>query len=401
MVVGIKNIKFNAWEPLLIKQIDDTRKNEKSMFIKIFAIKGVGEAISNMIPMFALIIVIWVHNATHDTRLSVGDMFYIIMVVGQLVRPFTLMVYSLLTIASSIISLERFKQINSLDDLNEQPNETTLPLGSVIITNATFSWTSPQVEAIFSQSKHNSSNNSHNNNKKDSNNTQKDNNSNNNHDSQDKDKDNSSPLVLSGISLSLLPASFTVVLGKVGSGKSALLFACLDELVRVSGLVSKHGRVGFVPQEAFLVNDTLKQNVLFGHAFDEIRYRRAVTVAQLDADLHELPGGEETEIGERGINLSGGQKQRVMLARAVYCESEIYLVDDCLSALDAGVGQRVWEDVLCGEMRGKTRLLATHHLHRLADSRIDNIILLKDGQIVAQGKFEELKEKSEYIEFAH
>lgn len=108
MVVGIKNIKFNAWEPLLIKQIDDTRKNEKSMFIKIFAIKGVGEAISNMIPMFALIIVIWVYNATHDTRLSVGDMFYIIMVVGQLVRPFTLMVYSLLTIASSIISLERF-----------------------------------------------------------------------------------------------------------------------------------------------------------------------------------------------------------------------------------------------------------------------------------------------------
>lgn len=195
-----------------------------------------------------------------------------------------------------------------MDDLNEQPNDTTLPLGSLIITNATFSWTSTQVDAIFSLSKHNSSNNSHNNNKKDSNNTQKDNNSNNNQDSQDKDKDNSSPPVLSDISLTLLPASFTVVLGKVGAGKSALLFACLDELVRVSGRVSKHGRVGFVPQEAFLVNDTLKQNVLFGHAFDETRYRRAVTVAQLDADLHELPGGEETEIGERGINLSGGQK---------------------------------------------------------------------------------------------
>lgn len=285
-----------------------------------------------------------------------------------------------------------------MDDLNEQPNDTTLPLGCLIITNATFSWTSPQVDAIFSQSKHNSSHN-----KKDPSNTQKDNNSNINQGSQDKDedKDTSSPPVLSDISLTLMPSSLTVVLGKVGAGKSALLFACLDELVRVSGRVSKHGRVGFVPQEAFLVNDTLKQNVLFGHAFDETRYRRAVTVAQLDADLHELPGGEETEIGERGINLSGGQKQRVMLARAVYCESEIYLVDDCLSALDAGVGQRVWEDVLCGEMRGKTRLLATHHLHRLADSRIDNIILLKDGRIVAQGKFEELKEKPEYIEFAH
>ena len=304
-----------------------------------------------------------------------------------------------------MISLERFQQINSLDDLNEQPNDTSLPIGSLTITNATFSWSSPQVDAIFAQpSKHTNDQTNKNATNKDQTSQQALQGQQQGQQGQQRlgqDTPKSSPPVLSDISLALSPASFTVVLGKVGAGKSALLFACLDELVRVSGRVAKHGRVGFVPQEAFLVNDTLKQNVLFGNAFDEARYRRAVRVAQLEADLHELPGGEETEIGERGINLSGGQKQRVMLARAVYCESEVYLVDDCLSALDAGVGQRVWEEVLCGEMGGKTRLLATHHLHRLADSRIDNIILLKEGRIVAQGKYDELKEKPEYIEFAH
>lgn len=108
------------------------------------------------------------------------------------------------------------------------------------------------------------------------------------------------------------------ICGQVGSGKSSLLLAALGQLKMTQGHISREGSCAYVSQQAWIVNTTLKENILFGNQFDAKRYYQALTVCNLKEDINMLPGGDETEIGERGINLSGGQKQRIALARALY-----------------------------------------------------------------------------------
>lgn len=124
-------------------------------------------------------------------------------------------------------------------------------------------------------------------------------------------------------------------MGEVGSGKSSLLLSCLRELDIKKGRVRSNGKIAHVPQSAFLLNDSFKDNITFGMEYKQLKYEETLIKCRLTDDLETFPGGDTTEIGERGINLSGGQKQRVSLARAVYSEADIYLIDDALSALDA------------------------------------------------------------------
>ena len=150
------------------------------------------------------------------------------------------------------------------------------------------------------------------------------------------------------------------IVGIVGSGKSSLLYSALGELEITSGSVKKNGALAFVPQSVFLVNDTIKNNILFGKEYEEDKYINAVVKSGFFADLKNLASQDMTEIGERGINLSGGQKQRIALARALYAFADIYLMDDVLSALDAEVGKFVFDNLICGDLQGKTRILVTH-----------------------------------------
>ncbi|KAI8865339.1 P-loop containing nucleoside triphosphate hydrolase protein, partial [Ramicandelaber brevisporus] len=147
----------------------------------------------------------------------------------------------------------------------------------------------------------------------------------------------------------------------VGSGKSSILGALVGEMKRVSGTIEFGGTIGYCTQTAWIQNATVRDNILFGQPFDEARYRQVVRVCALERDLQQLPDGDQTEIGERGINLSGGQKQRVNIARAVYHNPDIILFDDPLSAVDAHVGRHLFHECLRGEMlQGKTRVLVTH-----------------------------------------
>mmetsp|Transcript_11549 Transcript_11549/g.40382 ORF Transcript_11549/g.40382 Transcript_11549/m.40382 type:complete len:1626 (-) Transcript_11549:176-5053(-) len=168
------------------------------------------------------------------------------------------------------------------------------------------------------------------------------------------------------------------VVGPVGVGKSALCSAILGELHREEGRVATRGTVAYVAQTAWILNATVKHNILFGSPYDRRRYRRTVRACQLEADLRVLPNGDETEIGERGINLSGGQKQRIALARAMYADTDIYIFDDPLSALDAEVGNAVFTQVITGKLRDKTRLFVTNQLHLLRDC--DRIVVLKQEE---------------------
>jgi len=145
------------------------------------------------------------------------------------------------------------------------------------------------------------------------------------------------------------------------------------------------------------MNATIRDNILFGQLYDREKYKRVVNACQLKTDLEMLEAGDATEIGERGINMSGGQKQRISLARAVYADKDIYLIDDALSALDAFVGKKIFNEVFLGLLGDKTRIIVTHALQYMP--MIPNINLLESGEFVAEGTFDEIKKTDKYLSY--
>ncbi|XP_077843262.1 multidrug resistance-associated protein 1 isoform X11 [Macaca mulatta] len=200
----------------------------------------------------------------------------------------------------------------------------------------------------------------------------------------------SDPPTLNGITFSIPEGALVAVVGQVGCGKSSLLSALLAEMDKVEGHVAIKGSVAYVPQQAWIQNDSLQENILFGCQLEEPYYRSVIQACALLPDLEILPSGDRTEIGEKGVNLSGGQKQRVSLARAVYCNADIYLFDDPLSAVDAHVGKHIFENVIGpkGMLKNKTRILVTHSMSYLP--QVDVIIVMSGGKISEMGSYQEL-----------
>ncbi|KAJ2744491.1 hypothetical protein GGI20_002929 [Coemansia sp. BCRC 34301] len=222
---------------------------------------------------------------------------------------------------------------------------------------------------------------------------------------------------LKDISLSFPIGGLSLIVGPTGSGKSSLLAALIGEMSLTSGKVIMptadprtldaelaDGRyaeiidlsgpasramcdIAYVAQEAWLRNATIRENILFGAAYDQQRYEEVLRVCALKPDLRILEAGDRTEIGERGVTLSGGQKQRVALARAVYSSRGILVIDDCLSAVDAHTGRHILTECLVGQtplMRGRTRILVTHHVSACMP-HADYMAVLRDGRITACG----------------
>ncbi|XP_052813608.1 multidrug resistance-associated protein 1-like isoform X2 [Mya arenaria] len=197
---------------------------------------------------------------------------------------------------------------------------------------------------------------------------------------------------LKQINLDIPRGSLVAVVGSVGAGKSSLLSAILGEMDKVTGTVNVDGSLAYVSQQAWIQNASVKDNILFGNALDETRYDKVVESCSLKSDLDILPAGDDTEIGEKGINLSGGQKQRVSVARAVYFDNDIYILDDPLSAVDSHVGKHIFENVVGkdGLLKEKTRILVTHGIHWLPS--VDRIIVLTQGRISEVGSYDQLIE---------
>lgn len=199
--------------------------------------------------------------------------------------------------------------------------------------------------------------------------------------------------VLRSINVRVKKNNIIAVVGTVGSGKSSLISAFLGELEKISGRVNTVGKIAYVSQQAWIQNCTLQDNILFGKPMDRKRYNEVIAACALKPDIDMLPGGDQTEIGEKGINLSGGQKQRVSLARAVYNNADIYFLDDPLSAVDSHVGKHIFEQVIgpTGILATKTRLLVTHGITYLR--HVDAIFVMKDGEISETGTLQELVNK--------
>ncbi|RLN23764.1 ABC transporter C family member 14-like [Panicum miliaceum] len=194
--------------------------------------------------------------------------------------------------------------------------------------------------------------------------------------------------VLRGVDLDIRTGALAAVVGMVGSGKSSLLGCILGEMRKVSGKVKVCGSTAYVAQTAWIQNGTIEENILFGKPMHRERYKEVIRVCCLEKDLEMMEFGDQTEIGERGINLSGGQKQRIQLARAVYQDCDVYLLDDVFSAVDAHTGTEIFKECVRGALKNKTVVLVTHQVDFLHNA--DIIYVMKDGMIVQSGKYDEL-----------
>ncbi|XP_033761065.1 multidrug resistance-associated protein 4-like isoform X1 [Pecten maximus] len=193
---------------------------------------------------------------------------------------------------------------------------------------------------------------------------------------------------LKNISVEVGHGKLLAVIGPVGAGKSSLLMSVLKEIPLSEGKVTVKGRIAYVSQQAWVFSASLRQNIVFGNAFDSKKYNRVLKACALHKDMDMMPQGDSTLIGDRGVSLSGGQRARVSLARALYMDADIYLLDDPLSAVDAAVSRHLFENVIQGVLKSKPVILVTHQLQFLAEA--DEVLILKDGDCLGKGTFEEM-----------
>ncbi|XP_076227008.1 multidrug-Resistance like Protein 1 isoform X3 [Nomia melanderi] len=346
---GIKVLKLYAWEPSFEEQILKIRTKEIEV-LKEAAYLNSG---TSFIWSFAPFLVSLVSFATYvlideENRLNSTVAFVSLSLFNILRFPLSVLPMMIGNIVQAWVSVKRinkFMNSEELDPNNVQhdPSEPHV----LLIENGTFTW----------------------------------------------DAENIDKPTLRNINVKVDQGQLVAVVGTVGSGKSSLISALLGEMDKISGKVNTKGSIAYVSQQAWIQNASLQDNVLFGRPHHKNSYNRVIEACALNPDLKILPAGDQTEIGEKGINLSGGQKQRVALARAAYSDSDVYFLDDPLSAVDAHVGKHIFENVIgnTGLLKKKTRVLVTHGITFLPE--VDNIIVLKDGEITEVGSYKQLLEK--------
>ncbi|XP_037829737.1 multidrug resistance-associated protein 4 isoform X2 [Kryptolebias marmoratus] len=194
---------------------------------------------------------------------------------------------------------------------------------------------------------------------------------------------------LQNVSVAVKSHQLLAVIGPVGAGKSSLLSAILGELPCDTGTLKVKGQLTYASQQPWMFPGTVRSNILFGRELNRKKYERVLKACALKKDLELLPDGDLTLIGDRGATLSGGQKARINLARAVYQDADIYLLDDPLSAVDTEVGKHLFEQCICELLKNKCRVLVTHQLQHLKAA--DHILVLREGQVVGRGTYGELQ----------
>ena len=196
--------------------------------------------------------------------------------------------------------------------------------------------------------------------------------------------------VLQGISFTTREGSLTAITGPVGSGKSTLLSAIAGEIADNTGAITCKGTVVYVPQIAWIFSGTIRENILFGEQYEKSKYNKVIEACALTQDIQGFPDCDQTIVGERGAVLSGGQRARVNLARAVYTEADLYLLDDPLTAVDFKVGHHIFIECIKGLLGEKTRLITSHQERIMREA--DDVIVLSKGRMLGKGSFTELKE---------
>ncbi|KAK3796141.1 hypothetical protein RRG08_018142 [Elysia crispata] len=344
IINGIKVLKLYAWEKAFARKVNEIRVKEFNLLKSICQLEASIDFMFRAIPILVRILGYAIFIYSTGLHLDPVKAIVTAHLFGNLNHPFSVMVLIIPNFVKAKYSMTRIDDFLNSPEIPEDAVVVDPEAESAItIKDGTFKW-DPSME---------------------------------------------NP-TLKNINLRIPQGSLTAVVGLVGVGKSSLLSAMLGEIEKEKGKVTVKSRAAYVPQEAWILNASFKDNLLFGSEFSHQRYEKVLDACALRQDLKVLTAGDKTEIGEKGINLSGGQKQRVSLARAVYDQADIYLLDDPLSAVDAHVGKHIFNHVIGhqGMLAGKTRVLVTHGIHWLP--LVDNVVVLRDGKVSEQGTYKEL-----------
>nr|AAB46616.1 multidrug resistance-associated protein [Homo sapiens] len=345
---GIKVLKLYAWELAFKDKVLAIRQEELKVLKKSAYLSAVGTFTWVCTPFLVALCTFAVYVTIDENNILDAQTAFVSLALFNILRfPLNILPMVISSIVQASVSLKRLRIFLSHEELEpdsieRRPVKDGGGTNSITVRNATFTWA------------------------------------------------RSDPPTLNGITFSIPEGALVAVVGQVGCGKSSLLSALLAEMDKVEGHVAIKGSVAYVPQQAWIQNDSLRENILFGCQLEEPYYRSVIQACALLPDLEILPSGDRTEIGEKGVNLSGGQKQRVSLARAVYSNADIYLFDDPLSAVDAHVGKHIFENVIGpkGMLKNKTRILVTHSMSYLP--QVDVIIVMSGGKISEMGSYQEL-----------
>ncbi|XP_063248377.1 ATP-binding cassette sub-family C member 4 isoform X2 [Prinia subflava] len=342
VISGMKIIKMYAWEKSFAELVDGFRRKEIAMVMKSSYLRGLNLA-SFFVASKITVFMTFMAYVLLGNVISASKVFVAVSLYGAVRLTVTLFFPSAVErVSESVISIRRIKNFLMLDEVSHFKPQLHGGNENIIlrVQDLTCYW----------------------------------------------DKSLETP-ALEQISFTVRRGELLAVIGPVGAGKSSLLSAVLGELPTDKGLINVTGRIAYVSQQPWVFSGTVRSNILFDKEYEKEKYENVLKVCALKKDLELLANGDLTVIGDRGATLSGGQKARVNLARAVYQDADIYLLDDPLSAVDAEVGRHLFEKCICQALHQKISVLVTHQLQYLRAA--NQILILKDGKMVGKGTYAE------------
>ncbi|XP_038050343.1 multidrug resistance-associated protein 5-like isoform X2 [Patiria miniata] len=402
----VKLIKMYAWEDSFQQNLTEIRKRERSQLQRSGYLSSYtfGMALS-VCP--AVILAVAICYKLMESDITAAQAFTLLQLFGSLTTIMYILPIAIKPLTESVVSVQRIQPILLKSEVSQEWDAPSDPSHALVLTNASFSWDAPPQSAPEPAHESPAEMNANTkytlvvddtieNEKESEKESEKE------KDGDDKpeepndvdtllDKDvpaASQAPTLRNISLVVPKSHLIGVCGAVGSGKSSLLSSVLDQMNLMDGTVALDGTFAYASQQAWIMNASVRDNILFGEPFSQEKYDRAIFSCCLQKDLEIMSDGDKTEIGERGVNVSGGQKQRISLARAYYSDRDIYLLDDPLSAVDAHVGKHIFTHCIRDALRGKTVLFVSHQLQYLRDC--DYVVLMRDGAISEQGTHDQL-----------
>ncbi|XP_039282649.1 multidrug resistance-associated protein 1 [Nilaparvata lugens] len=336
-------LKFYVWEPSFLKMINELRSREIYYLRKLYYIHITSVFLSTCTP-FLMTLVSFSYYVLEEGNILTAEVAFVSLVLFEMLQlPLSRLpnvILGTIQLAVSYNRIARFLNAEELEVKMDVRHDGKDDIGTASIINGYFAW--------------------------------------------------GDSIVLKQISLNLPKGCSKAIFGPTGGGKSSILAALAGEILKMSGFVSTKGKIATVSQVPWIQNESVRDVILFGKAFDNKLYDKTIRACYLHDDLESFTRGDLTLIGSKGLNLSLGQKQQICLARAVYSEADVYLLDDPVSALDERLAKRVFRRVISdqGILAGKTRLVVTTNLDYL--HYFDSVILIENGKIVAEAEYKQL-----------